>query len=83
MWKGCTCQDFTYGCCGDEKTPAPGPNGEGCTCEHSKYGCCLDGVTEALGDKFEGCAEIPDIGGGTFSVYMFSIRLLVIGFWYF
>lgn len=58
--QGCSCEQTTFGCCGDGQTAATGPEQQGCDCASSKYGCCPDGVTSATGDKFLGCTDAPE-----------------------
>ncbi|XP_022817707.1 papilin-like isoform X2 [Spodoptera litura] len=53
------CNETTFGCCPDNRTPSLGPFDQGCgkprTCYESTYGCCPDGVSPKLGDTDEGC----------------------------
>ncbi|PZC74553.1 hypothetical protein B5X24_HaOG207687 [Helicoverpa armigera] len=49
------CTGFQYGCCADNQTESPGPDGQGCPCEATEYGCCSDGKTPAKGEKDAGC----------------------------
>lgn len=62
-FSGCGCEDTEFGCCSDERTPAPDAS-KNCSCAASKFGCCLDGVTEARGEDFEGCPTKPVYKGG-------------------
>lgn len=37
------CENSTYGCCQDDRTPALGADFLGCLCSKSQFGCCPDG----------------------------------------
>ncbi|XP_019374659.1 PREDICTED: papilin isoform X10 [Gavialis gangeticus] len=54
------CNQGSYGCCPDGRTPASGPFGQGCSmsvCHQSRYGCCPDGISTAQGPSNMGCSE--------------------------
>uniref|UniRef100_A0A7M4FQK1 Papilin n=1 Tax=Crocodylus porosus TaxID=8502 RepID=A0A7M4FQK1_CROPO len=54
------CNQGSYGCCPDGRTPASGPLGQGCftsVCHQSRYGCCPDGISTAQGPSNMGCSQ--------------------------
>lgn len=58
MCAGCGCQYSEFGCCSDQRTPAPDPaTNETCPCSSTLFGCCPDGDTPADGQDFAGCSE--------------------------
>jgi len=61
-----------YGCCGDNQTPAAGPDADGCplriTCDTTAFGCCPDGETIANGFSKQGCPSTSTAGASTGSL---------------